>query len=76
MDIRAATAGREKRAIVLPAALSRHSPTGAKLEDGKLEISFDTDKPEPPAAAEAEPAQDPVPANGETTVTVQLETWW
>ena len=42
-------AGREKRAIVLPAALSRHSPTGAKLEDGKLEISFDTSKPATPA---------------------------
>ena len=41
-------AGREKRAIVLPSALSRHTPAGAKLEDGRLEISFDTRTPEPP----------------------------
>ncbi len=34
-------AGREKRTIILPTALSRHSPSGAKLTDGVLEISFD-----------------------------------
>jgi arsenite-transporting ATPase len=63
-------AGREKRAIVLPAALSRHSPTGAKLEDGKLEISFDTNSagepaapvPAPPEPGEPEP---PEPAASE-----------
>ena len=68
-------AGREKRAIVLPAALSRHSPTGAKLEDGKLEISFDTSKPAPapappraPAARRREPlsrARRPRPPRGD-----------
>ena len=49
--------GREKRAIILPAALSRHSPTGAKLVDGLLEISFDTSAPAagtPPAEGAAE----------------------
>ena len=49
--------GREKRAIVLPAALSRHSPTGAKLVDGLLEISFDTNGPA---------ADDPATGNGDT----------
>jgi arsenite-transporting ATPase len=34
-------AGRDKRTIILPTALSRHSPTGAKLADGVLEISFE-----------------------------------
>jgi arsenite-transporting ATPase len=34
-------AGREKRMIILPAALARHSPVGAKLEDGRLRIRFD-----------------------------------
>ncbi|MGI8726123.1 MAG: ArsA family ATPase [Solirubrobacterales bacterium] len=37
----AVRAGREKRTIVLPTALSRYSPTGAKLEGGTLRISFD-----------------------------------
>ncbi len=58
-------AGREKRAIVLPSALARHSPVGAKLNDGKLEISFDTDRPEAPAAAEPVPPQDRAATNGE-----------
>jgi len=34
--------GPRKRTIILPAALARRSPTGAKLEDGSLEVSFDT----------------------------------
>jgi arsenite/tail-anchored protein-transporting ATPase len=33
-------AGREKRTIILPAALARHRPAGARLEAGVLEISF------------------------------------
>jgi arsenite/tail-anchored protein-transporting ATPase len=60
-------AGREKRAIILPSALARHRPAGARLEDGVLEISFDgpgeaaggTGDPAPaegPGSAEAEPA--------------------
>ncbi len=34
--------GPRKRTIILPAALARRSPTGAKLADGSLEVSFDT----------------------------------
>ena len=33
-------AGREKRTIILPPALARRSPSGARLEDGALEVSF------------------------------------
>ena len=36
-------AGREKRTIILPPALARRSPSGAKLEDGSLEVSFSYD---------------------------------
>jgi arsenite-transporting ATPase len=32
--------GPRKRTIILPAALARRSPTGAKLVDGALEVSF------------------------------------
>lgn len=34
--------GPRKRTIILPAALARRRPTGAKLADGSLEVSFDT----------------------------------
>jgi arsenite-transporting ATPase len=34
------TAGREKRTIILPPALARRSPSGARFEDGSLEVSF------------------------------------
>ena len=34
--------GPRKRTIILPAALARRSPTGAKLEDGSLEVTFET----------------------------------
>jgi arsenite/tail-anchored protein-transporting ATPase len=34
-------AGREKRAIILPSALARHRPAGARLEEGVLEIAFE-----------------------------------
>jgi arsenite-transporting ATPase len=47
-------AGREKRTIILPSALARHRPTGAKLEDGSLVIGFDD-------GAAAEPAADAGP---------------
>jgi arsenite/tail-anchored protein-transporting ATPase len=35
------TVGREKRTIILPSALARQRPTGARLEDGTLEVSFE-----------------------------------
>jgi arsenite/tail-anchored protein-transporting ATPase len=50
--------GREKRAIVLPPALSRHSPVGAKLVDGLLEISFDTRAQAPRAVEPTAPRSD------------------
>ena len=34
--------GHQKRTIILPSALSRQRPTGAKLADGALEVSFET----------------------------------
>jgi arsenite-transporting ATPase len=37
-------AGREKRTIILPAALARHRPAGARLESGTLEISFEDER--------------------------------
>ena len=42
--------GPRKRTIILPTALARRRPTGAKLEDGALEVSFETSTP---AAARA-----------------------
>ncbi|MFN8113309.1 MAG: ArsA family ATPase [Solirubrobacterales bacterium] len=49
-------AGREKRTIILPTALARHRPVGARLEAGTLEVSFEDDRTRradrPPAAAE------------------------
>lgn len=56
-------AGREKRTIILPPALARRSPSGAKLEDGSLEVSFSADdghsSPEPGRSADrpAEPVR-------------------
>ena len=38
--------GPRKRTIILPAALARRSPTGAKLADGALEVSFETQNPD------------------------------
>jgi arsenite-transporting ATPase len=37
------TVGHEKRTIVLPSALARRRPIGARLEDGSLEVSFAVD---------------------------------
>jgi arsenite/tail-anchored protein-transporting ATPase len=45
------TAGREKRTIILPPALSRHRPAGASFEGGVLTIGFE-DEPEGRPAAE------------------------
>jgi arsenite/tail-anchored protein-transporting ATPase len=36
--------GRQKRTIILPSALARQRPTGARLEDGSLEVSFEDDR--------------------------------
>jgi len=38
------TVGHEKRTIILPSALARRRPTGAKLEGGSLEVSFEDDR--------------------------------
>jgi arsenite-transporting ATPase len=62
-------AGREKRTIILPAALGRHRPAGARLERGSLEISFEPGRSaedEEPAGAERVPEQgaEPVPEGG------------
>ena len=37
--------GPRKRTIILPSALARQRPTGARLEDGSLEVSFEADGP-------------------------------
>jgi arsenite-transporting ATPase len=37
------TVGRRKRTIILPPALARRRPTGATLEDGVLEVSFEAE---------------------------------
>ncbi len=43
--------GARKRTIILPSALARQRPTGARLEDGSLEVSFEADgRPRRPAA--------------------------
>ena len=38
------TVGHEKRTIILPSALARRRPSGAKLEGGSLEVSFEDDR--------------------------------
>jgi arsenite-transporting ATPase len=40
-------AGREKRTIILPPALARRNPSGARLESGSLEVSFNADDGQP-----------------------------
>jgi arsenite/tail-anchored protein-transporting ATPase len=39
------TVGHEKRTIILPSALARQRPTGARLEGGALEVTFDDGRP-------------------------------
>jgi arsenite-transporting ATPase len=39
------TVGHEKRTIILPSALARQRPTGARLEGGSLEVSFEDVRP-------------------------------
>ena len=53
-------AGREKRTIVLPSALARHRPTGARLEAGTLEVSFAEDRPR----RATPPGEEPVATGG------------
>ncbi len=43
--------GRQKRTIILPSALARQRPTGARLEQGSLEVSFDDERARTPPAA-------------------------
>lgn len=56
-------AGREKRTIILPTALARHRPAGARLEAGTLEVSFEDERPQReqqaggPSAPSGEPAE-------------------
>ncbi len=49
------TAGREKRTIILPPALARRRPTGARLEAGTLEIGFEDEQRQQPAEPERRP---------------------
>ncbi len=42
--------GREKRTIMLPAALARRRPAGARLDGGTLEVTFEDDRAERAAA--------------------------
>ena len=51
-------AGTEKRAIILPTALARHRPAGARLEAGTLTITFDDERESEPAAAGERRADD------------------
>jgi len=61
-------AGREKRTIILPTALARYRPAGARLEAGTLEISFEDDRPKSPAAARSGRPPDPAGGGGEPVV--------
>ena len=53
-------AGSQKRTIILPGALARLRPAGARLDDGTLEISFEDDRDR----ATAERAESPQPDDG------------
>ena len=44
--------GAQKRTIMLPPALAAYSTSGARFEDGTLEISFEKARPEPLGSAE------------------------
>jgi arsenite-transporting ATPase len=54
-------AGREKRTIILPNALAGHRTTGAKLEAGTLEVSFEDDRPRRAEQPPPDGGRDPVP---------------
>jgi arsenite-transporting ATPase len=58
-------AGREKRTIILPAALARHRPAGARLEAGTLEVSFEDERThKPPVGGPSAGTPDPEPRGG------------
>ena len=59
-------AGREKRTIILPSGLSGHRPSGAKLESGTLEVSFESERPPTgePTPADGDAARQPAPSGG------------
>jgi arsenite-transporting ATPase len=58
-------AGREKRTIILPAALARHRPAGARLEAGTLEVSFEDERThKPPVGGPSTGTPDPEPRGG------------
>jgi arsenite-transporting ATPase len=61
-------AGREKRTIILPTALARHRPAGARLEAGTLEISFEDDRPRKPAAARPGRSDEPLDSERDEVV--------
>jgi arsenite-transporting ATPase len=45
--------GPRRRTIILPSALARQRPTGARLEGGSLEVSFEPQTPDEPPARSA-----------------------
>ena len=47
--------GREKRTIILPSALARHSPAGARFEGGTLTVSFRDERATQPRGPDLEP---------------------
>jgi arsenite/tail-anchored protein-transporting ATPase len=57
------TVGHEKRTIILPSALARRQPTGARLERGSLEVTFEDGRspraPQHPGPRGAGRAQEP-----------------
>ena len=57
------TVGHEKRTIILPSALARRRPSGARLEGGSLEVSFEDDRSpraEPDPTARRPPSPEPL----------------
>ena len=56
------TVGHEKRTIILPSALARQRPTGARLKSGSLEVSFeDGRRPRAPTHPPREAGRAPEP---------------
>jgi arsenite-transporting ATPase len=47
--------GREKRTIILPSALARHRPAGARFEGGTLTVSFIDERDTEPRGPDLEP---------------------
>ena len=51
--------GREKRTIILPAALARHRPAGASFENGTLTVSFSDERDPTNRGPDLEPLASP-----------------